>query len=197
MSNISEDTRDAIFKDLYNCEVHYIDTLEDDEIKKKQFKYSFEEKMKPSLMNRPTEVYIPISKMLDLWLRNRYLHLKNISDTKKIHEAIQRHLNLWKNKIDSSFTRTPNAPYDDLINLDRFAEMIFQWAKHYYKPQELLTEFSLTMGDFKNTNIDFIGMPSLSQSNMVRQNTNITPDDIKREGFSKYFAEHKFAGFRG
>lgn len=81
--------------------------------------------------NRETVTYMSIDKMLDLYRDNITIKVCNPADTKKIYDNISDHLQMWRHQLARG-VNVGNAPIEDLIDLDRFANTVYEHARYQF-----------------------------------------------------------------
>lgn len=86
---------------------------------------------------------ITIDTMVEYHRRGISIEVMNYDDTKKIYECIQKHLNAWKTHLQTSVNLLHNPPVEDLVELDRFANKIYDKAK-YLIPKDQIDSVFLT-----------------------------------------------------
>ncbi|BAW19206.1 hypothetical protein [Ralstonia phage RP31] len=127
----NRDTRYALWHVRYQCRVPYIQTLNIDELEAWGLPTSGDVHHDHAMQWEPRLISIPIHRMADLWSGGANVSLVNRADAPKIYEAISAHLFAWKNHIENSYHPT-KPPYEDLLVLDQFANIIYEHAKFAY-----------------------------------------------------------------
>lgn len=84
-----------------------------------------------ALSSRMTSSYMNIARMASLAFDGHPVAVVNHADCKTIFEYTQNHLDAWAKRLQFSINR-PDAPFDDLQKLDRFASSVYVHARHQY-----------------------------------------------------------------
>ncbi len=74
-----------------------------------------------------------ISELAEYYREGIPIGLINKDDAEPIYNAIQDHLLAWKTQLNVGIN-IGDAPVEDLVLLDEFANSVFDVAKHQYKP---------------------------------------------------------------
>ena len=139
----NRDTRYALWFDRYQCRVPYIQTLSIDELSENGLPTSGDIHHDHAMQWEPRLISLPIHRMAELWNEGANLALVKRSDAPKIFDAISKHLHAWKDHIANSYH--PNTPpYDDLLLLDQFANVIYEHAKFAYDRTFIEKHFKLS-----------------------------------------------------
>ena len=75
---------------------------------------------------------INIVRMATLWNQKANIYLSDVKDSKKIYDAISKHLIAWRIFLTGSYNTVIKPPVDDLLLLDQFASMIYEHAKWHF-----------------------------------------------------------------
>lgn len=123
-------TADGIFKNLYMCRVPYLDSLEDDELEMYGILHVNDLEYDTATRTQLIDKYITINQMVELFKRGVNIYVVKHDDSKKIYDAILKHLLYWSNEIKNGLINRV-APVEDLIDLDRFASIVYPHARNY------------------------------------------------------------------
>jgi hypothetical protein len=77
---------------------------------------------------------ITIETMVTYWKNGVHVYVKNRNECKDIYEAISLHLQGWKRHLESSLN-VGDAPLQDLVDLDQFANIVYSHAKYQFTNQ--------------------------------------------------------------
>lgn len=135
-----KDTREGIFKEKFLCLLRYIDTLSEAEIRRSGVPTTYVEELDEAHLNHPVRQYLTIDDMIELYRRGITIRVVNYEDTEKIYDNIQEHLLAWKRDIERSHS-TNHVPVEDLIDLDRFANVVYKKAKFVFDQAEVQDYF--------------------------------------------------------
>lgn len=83
------------------------------------------------LMRQPTHCYITIAQMVEHYHEHTTISIVKRDDTKAIYEICQDYTFDWAKRIQNTVFNH-NVPFEDLVQLDEFAEAVYQYAGHEY-----------------------------------------------------------------
>ncbi len=139
----NRDTRYALWFDRYQCRVPYIQTLSIEELSENGLPTSGDIHHDHAMQWEPRLISLPIHRIAELWNEGANISLVKRTDAPKIFDAISKHLHAWKDHIANSYH--PSAPpYDDLLLLDQFANVIYEHAKFAYDRSFIEKHFKLS-----------------------------------------------------
>lgn len=81
--------------------------------------------------NELVDRMLTIERMVQYWKGGTQVYVKNRDDCKQIYEYISSHLQGWKNHLENSLN-VGDAPVQDLIDLDQFANVVYSHAKYQF-----------------------------------------------------------------
>lgn len=139
----NRDSRYALWFDRYKCRIPYIQTLSVDELTEGGMPTSGDVHHDHAMQWEPRLISLPIHRMAELWSQGANIALVTRSDAPKIFDAISKHLHAWKEHIANSYNPT-TPPYDDLLLLDQFANIIYEHAKFAYDRSFIEKHFKLS-----------------------------------------------------
>ena len=131
-----------------------------------------------NLLTRWYQTQIPICKMVDLYKDGKTIHIVNNSDTKKIYEAIDQHLNLWLTYLKQR-VNIDLAPMEDLLIMDKLAQEIYPYAVEHFKKHEIENIFG---NQFSNINAN-------RQTFFKQKNNNKQETITKRESMEDFLKD--------
>jgi hypothetical protein len=140
-----------IWEELYLCRVSNFKTMSVDYLKIFGTPTSNMPAVDDELSKELIQVMIPIATMIDYYKEGIPVRIVKSSDTKFIYEAISTHLTYWKDQLATGFN-TRNAPVDDLIIMDRFAQEIYPFAQVHF--DHTLIDSLLVQGLTKASNFN-------------------------------------------
>lgn len=139
----NRDTRYALWFVRYPCRIPYIQMRSVDELAEDGMPTSGDIHHDHAMQWEPILVSLPIHRLAELWSQGANISLVNRSDAPKIFEAISKHLRAWKDHIANSYH--PNKPpYDDLLLLDQFANIVYEHARYAYDRNFIEKHFKLS-----------------------------------------------------
>ncbi len=125
------DTVKKIFKELYLCRIPNYKTMSVDYLKMFGTPTTFNDDIDRELSKELIKVMIPISQMIEYFKEGIVVRVVNEKDTLAIYEAISLHLYYWKEHLTKGLN-TGNAPMEDLILMDQFANAVYPYASSNY-----------------------------------------------------------------
>lgn len=81
--------------------------------------------------NELVDRMLSVSQMVEYHQHGVNIHVIKYEDTKRIYELISNHLNAWKQQLENGFN-IRGAPIEDLILLDKFANVVYKHAKYQF-----------------------------------------------------------------
>jgi hypothetical protein len=139
----NRDTRYALWHVRYPCRVPYIQTLSIDQLMEDGLPTSGDIHHDHAMQWEPRLLSLPIHRMAELWSAGANISLLKRDDAPKIYEAIMAHLHAWKDHIQNAY-HPRNPPYDDLLVLDQFANIVYEHAKFAYDSNFITKHFKLS-----------------------------------------------------
>lgn len=139
----NRDTRYALWFERYQCRIPYIQTLSVDELVEHGLPTSGDPHHDHAMQWEPRLLSLPIHRMAELWSNGANIALVRRADAPIIYKAISAHLFAWKEHIENSYHPT-KPPYDDLLILDQFANIIYDHAKFAYDQNFVEKHFKLS-----------------------------------------------------
>lgn len=86
---------------------------------------------------------ITIDTMVEYYKQGVTIAVMNYDDTRLIYECIQKHLMAWRDYLKNSINMAGAPPIEDLIELDRFANAVYDKAK-YLIPKDQIDSVFIT-----------------------------------------------------
>lgn len=123
-----------IFEERFLVKVPYIDTCSDDYLKIFGTPTTGDKDIDKVVNSEWVDVCIPICDMVDYYRKGVNIKVTRPGDVKKIYDNISAHLSKWANNLDYGLN-IGNAPIQDLIDLDRFANIVYAHAKYHITPE--------------------------------------------------------------
>ena len=124
-------TATFIFDDLYMLRVPSFATKSDIELRLFGTVYTGNPDVDKGHLDEIVTVMWSINRMVEGNKKGIPIRIVNPNDSKKMFEAINKHLNAWKNYKENGINITA-IPYDDLVSLDQFAGYLYQYVKFEY-----------------------------------------------------------------
>lgn len=181
----TKDTAYKIFNSLFLCIVQCMPSMSDEELDEYGILYLNDPEYDDFIQNQWIHRYLTINQMVELHRRGVDVIVKNKADTKKIYEYIRDHLLAWEHFISNGLNVSA-APYDDLIELDKFASKVYPFAKKEYgsifSKSDLITKM-------RTTSLVPIAEPKLQSSNLNQEESK--EEDDGYQSMTELFANKK------
>jgi hypothetical protein len=131
-----EDTAGPLFDYYYEVRIPYMSTVSVG-YARAVGTYSTTNKDVDRMMNAQwIQTMMPISGMIDKYKEGAQIRVVHEKDIVPIYTAITNHLNAWKDMLERGIN-IGGAPVDDLLHLDRFAQELYEYAKHHAQPSTM------------------------------------------------------------
>lgn len=148
---IPKDTTKAIWESLYMVRLPSLDATSVDFLKAHGTYITGNKRIDSANVNNWLTTYLTIAKMVELHKEGVAISVLNPGDTKRIYDAIEAHLLAWRSELEYG-VNIGNAPLQDLMDMDRFANTVYQHAKYHITPEFLDSLFSRRIQErFKST----------------------------------------------
>lgn len=151
MSVRRKDTTEAIWDDLYLVSIPDIYSRPDEDIKRFGTRITGDKLFDSGATGDFKTVMINIDKMIEHFRNNLEIRIVNYSDTKNIYEAISDHLHAWMYQIKHGIN-IGDAPIEDLILMDQFAEHVFGHAVQFYDDENNCSDLMRFLDPFTKSN---------------------------------------------
>ncbi len=139
----NRDTRYALWFDRYECTIPYIQMRTIEDLEQNGMPTSGDRHHDHATQWEPIRTMQPIHRMAEMWASGANVRLRKKDDAPKIYQAINLHLQAWKHHIETSYH--PNKPpYEDLLVLDGFANVIYEHAKFVYDTNYITKHFKIS-----------------------------------------------------
>jgi hypothetical protein len=177
-----------VWEYLYRVRVPYLQYRSIDDIKKFGVGLSGISEIDNDKTNEIIAVMIPISKMVECFSNGVSVLIPNSTDIKDIYDAISDHINAWKKMLQNGIN-IGDAPIDDLIDMDKFANSVYSYAKYEFTPDILNSIIANQLASVQKINVTnfFNQSPTVnndSEYGVTRINAEPTPD---RDSYSEFF----------
>lgn len=139
----NRDSRYPLWFVRYECRIPYIQTVSLDELTNDGLPTSGDIHHDHAMQWEPRYISIPIVRMAELWSEGANISLIKHTDAPKIYQAISAHLHAWKQHIADSY-HPNNPPFEDLLMLDQFANIVYEHAKFAYDRTFVEKHFKLS-----------------------------------------------------
>jgi hypothetical protein len=124
-------TSELIFDYLFVCRIPNLGSMSPDYVKHFGVPTTGDKAVDKVLANQKITVAINIATMVGYHKESIPVSIVAIDDVKKIYDYISVHLTFWKEQLEVGIN-IGNAPIDDLVNMDAFANDVYEHAKHQF-----------------------------------------------------------------
>lgn len=123
------DTTVKIFDYLYRVRINYMATRSIEDIRRNGTTVSGIASYDADIKNQMINMQLSIGQMVDYYAEGVPLYVCDPKDTKEIYESISEHIYAWKSRLERG-VNIGDAPIEDLINMDKFANSVYAHAKY-------------------------------------------------------------------
>jgi hypothetical protein len=134
---VPESQRDSawyIWNSLFMCRIPYIHTRSLEHIQMYGIPTCGDPLADREAVKEKVTTMLTIAQMIEYFERGVTIGVVKYDDTKKIYERITDHLNAWKSELHNCLN-VKDAPLEDLIVMDKFANAVYQHAKYQFTPE--------------------------------------------------------------
>lgn len=129
MSTEEKDTAYYIFEKRWVIRTRKIDVTSIEDIRRFGTPTSGDPTFDEYMKNEIVERYMTIAQMVEVAKNAGMIQVVKKQDSAEIYQRIQNHLLAWEDYVRRSYDLT-KVPYDDLIELDKFAAIVYDKAKY-------------------------------------------------------------------
>lgn len=142
-----KDTTVGIWDYLYYVRVPYLATMSVEYLREYGMPSSGDANIDKEQANQLLSTYLPIAKLVEYHKEGVPVRVINRDDVKKIYDAISDHLNAWKEQLTQGLN-IGDAPIEDLLSMDRFANDIYGHVKYDLINRETESNFVKAISKF-------------------------------------------------
>lgn len=183
----TQDTTKLIWEYYFRVRFPYLQARSIDHVKLLGVAVSGNKHVDSDLNNQLTTTYMTINTMVDYFKEGVPIRVIDIKDTKIIYDYISRHLAAWKDRLFRGIN-IGNAPIDDLIAMDYFANSVYEHAKYMFidnLPDSITARYASSLQNLNPMNF------------FIKPASNIKEDDIaERDSYISFFKEKSFVNRR-
>lgn len=125
------DTRWWIWNKLFQCRLNAFKARSIEDVEHFGVPSSGDPLYDQAMMQEEVIRMLTINQMVEYFRHGLKVGVVDVKKTKEIYEHITDHLNAWKEKLEQGW-HTRQAPIDDLILMDRFANAVYIHARHHF-----------------------------------------------------------------
>lgn len=140
-----------IWEYYYKCRVHAFQSRSVEDIRQNGMIMTGIKDLDDGLKNDWILVYKTIDQMVELFRRGCEIRLVVEEDTKDIYDTIQTHLTQWTEALRTGMNLGA-APLQDLIDMDKFANSVYRYAKYHFTPEVLQSVLGERMHEIQRIN---------------------------------------------
>lgn len=146
---------EKIWEHLFMCIVPSLQIRSVEDIRRNGIVSSGIREVDEGLRNAPEKRMMTINQMVEAFNRGVPIRICKFEDTATIYDIVQTHLTQWLEHIRTGLN-AKDAPVDELMLMDRFANSIYQHARYIFTPEALQSALAdalmnvqrLTPGEF-------------------------------------------------
>ena len=134
MTWIPENERDTswyIFNQKFRCSVPHIAMRSTEHLQHFGMPSCGIKEIDTETARERIDTYLSIAQMVEYFQKGTIVGVKKVADTKIIYERIVDHLNAWKKQLREGLNNG-EAPLQDLIDLDQFANAVYAHAQFHF-----------------------------------------------------------------
>ena len=131
MLNQRKDTAAPLWDELFTVRIPQLQMTTTHDIEKFGTYTTGDRGIDKAMSNQWRTTMLPISKMVEFYQEGCQIKIVYEADVKKIYEFISDHLNAWKDMLTNGIN-VGNAPVEDLIAMDAFANAVYEHAKYQF-----------------------------------------------------------------
>jgi len=184
-----------IFEKLWWCRVPFNASRSVEHIKHFGTPMSGDPDRDRATANELVDRMLTIERMVEYTKTGVHVYVKNRNDCKEIYEAISLHLQSWKKHLESSLN-TGDAPLQDLVDLDQFANLVYSHAKYQFTNQwmeDVLQRHISSSLRVSRGNM-FVAKPSIQPQDTRTDEEKLAEQYPDRQDMSDVFARRLQAG---
>ena len=136
MQPIQEDTTALLWDYYFSVKIPYLQSTSEDYLRIYGMPSTGNKQIDMEVANSWISTMANIATMVDHFKEGTPVRVVKQSDTKTIYDHISRHLENWKNKLQYG-VNIGEAPIEDLIAMDRFANTVYEYAKYQFTPETI------------------------------------------------------------
>lgn len=188
------DTSAYIFEYLFKCRIPNLQTMSEEYIRFFGMPTTGDPSIDQAMADQWITTMLPISKMVEYSKQGITIKIVKYDDVKVMYNYITLHLQAWKNQIGNGIN-VGDAPIEDLIDLDAFANLVYDQAKYQFTRDIADSLLERQMSTITRLNKSNFFKPDIkindSGDNITRINSEPIDNYPKRESLSDIFKDRK------
>lgn len=193
------DTASYLFDYLFKCRIPNLQTMSVEYIAFFGMPTTGDQGIDKELADQWITTMINISKMVEYHKQGISIKIAKYEDVKTIYNYISLHLQAWKRQIEDGIN-LGDAPIDDLIDLDAFANTVYDHAKYQFTrdiADSILARHMSSIVRFNKNNFFKTEAPKeTSEDGITRINAEEIDPHPKRESLADIFKDRKIGARR-
>jgi hypothetical protein len=129
-----QDTTTRIWDWLYRVRVPYLQSRTIEDIRMHGVVITGIEEFDRDIQNQWMTTMMPIADMVTYYRESVPIKVCDPRDVREIYDAITMHLQAWIQRLQIGIN-IHDAPIEDLITMDRFANTVYDEAKYQFTPE--------------------------------------------------------------
>lgn len=125
-----------LFDRYYEVAYRHFDSRTPEQIRRNGFRTSGIPEIDKSIMTYEVRSELTINSMFEMWRSGVTIRILNYQDSAEIYEIIQRHIVLTADAIKGQINGPNKELLTDMVDLDRFASVVYGKAKTIFTDQE-------------------------------------------------------------
>lgn len=130
------DTTIGIWDYYYSVRVPFLQTTSVDYLRTMGMATTGNKAVDQEVMGQWITTMLPIATMIDYYKDGVQIRICKESDIVKIYDSITRHLEGWRHRLERGIN-IGEAPIEDLLAMDQFANAVYDHAKYQFTPELL------------------------------------------------------------
>lgn len=126
----------AIWKRLYVVELPEMYLRDEEDIRSRGTFTTGNAEKDMTHQHSYSRAYRTINQIFELWKQGVNVYVVKYEDTEKIYYAIEKHLSNWYNYLKKGVSIN-TCPFDELLELDRFANTVYDKAKYVFTEESM------------------------------------------------------------
>lgn len=188
------DTTKRLWEHLYRVRVPYLRSRTIDDLRNTGTVISGIASYDKDIANQMQNMYLSVSGMIDYYKEGVPIRVIESKDTKQIYEDISNHLHAWKTRLEKGIN-IGDAPVEDLITMDRFANSVYEHAKFQFTAEMAQSIFAMHLNSVQRINASnfftkkatqlLTGKPG--EEDVIRINADDKPKEEERDSLGEFF----------
>lgn len=182
------DTTTKLWDYLYKVRVPYIQSRHMDDIRNHGVRISGIQEVDKDIVNQWFTTMLPVSTMVEYFKEGVPIKICSSKDVKEIYDSISQHIHAWKTRLERGIN-IGDAPIDDLIALDKFANVIYEHAKYQFTQDTVDSIMIRHLTDVQKINVQnfFTKKPDSGTGDIVRINSEEEQQFPERDELGEFF----------